>query len=519
MNKAKRMLSFALCMGILCASVPAEAASTVKVKRGDTLSGLSHKTHISVSKLKSLNHIKGSRIYIGQVLHLSLSRVKTASIKKTTSTSTGITKTKMYKIKRGDSLSWIGKRYHVSVATLKSWNHLHSSRILIGQTLIVAKTVTTAKPKTVAAPKPKPTSAPPKSTSPPVKPVQPSNLNTPAKSTAPTAPTGLTRSTGAPTGSQMPPVTTPTQNPNTDQPNAQTTTDPTTAPQTDAPTGQTAPTQSDPSTTGSSASSASTGTESNGSTSTGSTSTGAPSGGQTGAVTGAANRTQGTPTGPATQTGTPQPAVPTKPVANGKVILLDPGHGGKDSGAVANGLKEVNINWAFSQKLKTELEKRGYKVILSHAAPTKSCLSSYSNTHSELQCRLNKAYQNHANLYLAIHANAMPYSSQSYVHGLEVHYNGKATKGYPQVNAQPAKSKSLATLLNQNVAPAMKEKKLGLINDSLYVTRMAKIPSVLIEMGYLTNISDAAKLKSSTYQQRAAIAMANASDQYFKKGN
>lgn len=127
--------------------------------------------------------------------------------------------------------------------------------------------------------------------------------------------------------------------------------------------------------------------------------------------------------------------------------------------------------------------------------------------------------QTHANLYLAIHANAMPYASESYVNGIEVHYNAMRSSDYPDENAFPAKSKQLATLLDQDVVPAMNESNLGVINDSLYVTRMANIPSVLIEMGYLTNKSDASKLNSSTYQQSAAVAIGSAIDQYFKEGN
>jgi N-acetylmuramoyl-L-alanine amidase len=199
--------------------------------------------------------------------------------------------------------------------------------------------------------------------------------------------------------------------------------------------------------------------------------------------------------------------------------MIDPGHGGPDSGAHANGLYEYKVNWAFAQKVTAELKKHGYKVILSHNSTSSACLTSHYSQHAELQCRLNKAYQNHADLYLSIHANAMPSSSKYYVNGVEVHYNAAKNSEYPQENAFPTKSKRLATLLDQAVVPAMKEKNLGLINDHLYVTRMARIPSVLIEMGYLTNKSDASKLKDPASQQRSAVAIGNAMDQYFKEGN
>lgn len=201
-----------------------------------------------------------------------------------------------------------------------------------------------------------------------------------------------------------------------------------------------------------------------------------------------------------------------------KIIMLDPGHGGPDQGATGNGLYEDQINWAFGKQVAFELKKRGYKVILSHSSPSTTCLApsaTYSQV-AELKCRLTKASMSHADLYLSIHANAMPNAAESYVHGIEVHYNATGSSDYPQTNPFPKKSKRLAELLNQEVVPAMQEQDLGVKDDQLYVTRMAKMPSVLIEMGYLTNLDDAAKLNRLYYQKQAAGAIGKAIDLYFK---
>ncbi|MCC5804316.1 LysM peptidoglycan-binding domain-containing protein [Rossellomorea vietnamensis] len=133
--KGKRHITFSNDMYYLLGETPpakAEATGTYKVKSGDTLFAIAKKYKTSVSELKNINHLKSDRIYVGQVLKVSGSA--TAPSKNEPAAS----KTTNYKVKTGDTLSAIAKKYKTSVSNLKKINHLNSDRIYVGQVLKVS---------------------------------------------------------------------------------------------------------------------------------------------------------------------------------------------------------------------------------------------------------------------------------------------------------------------------------------------------------------------------------------------
>lgn len=141
-------------------------AATYKVKKGDSLWKIANKYDTSVTNLKKLNNLKSDTIKPNQVLTVSKSTKTVSSVSTAKNTST----TKTYTVKKGDSLSKIANTYKVTVANLKSWNHLKSNIIYPGDKLKVSKpNSTTTQPKTPAAKpaSPKP-STPAKSPTPPV---------------------------------------------------------------------------------------------------------------------------------------------------------------------------------------------------------------------------------------------------------------------------------------------------------------------------------------------------------------
>jgi N-acetylmuramoyl-L-alanine amidase len=204
------------------------------------------------------------------------------------------------------------------------------------------------------------------------------------------------------------------------------------------------------------------------------------------------------------------PTTPSNP--NGKVVVLDPGHGGADPGApgIDRVTYEHQINYAVAVKTKAELEKRGYKVIMTRGN-NQSCVPHYE-LHSDLQCRVDVATNNHANIFVSIHANWSQYPN---AYGIEGYYNAKSTSDYPQMNPYPAQSQKLANLVEAQVVSAMNGYNRGVQNASLYVNRMAKVPSTLVELGFLSNPSDLAKMKDPSRQQRIASGIATAIDSYF----
>ncbi|WP_075983097.1 C40 family peptidase [Bacillus massilinigeriensis] len=131
----KKIASLAAVALLSSAIVSNAQAATYTVKKGDTLSYIAKKYHISLKDLKTINHLKSDVIRINQKL----------TVTKPTSASKTAAKVKTYKVKKGDSLSKIAAKYKVTVTQLKSWNKLKSDVIKVGQTLKVSKPVTSKK--------------------------------------------------------------------------------------------------------------------------------------------------------------------------------------------------------------------------------------------------------------------------------------------------------------------------------------------------------------------------------------
>ncbi|BEV38428.1 peptidoglycan endopeptidase LytE [Bacillus stercoris] len=106
----------------------AASAQSIKVKKGDTLWDLSRKYDTTISKIKSENHLRSDFIYVGQTLSIN---GKSTSSKGSSSSSSSST----YKVKSGDSLWKISKKYGMTVNELKKLNGLKSDLLRVGQVL------------------------------------------------------------------------------------------------------------------------------------------------------------------------------------------------------------------------------------------------------------------------------------------------------------------------------------------------------------------------------------------------
>lgn len=106
----------------------AASAQSIKVKKGDTLWDLSRKYDTTISKIKSENHLRSDIIYVGQTLSIN---GKTSSSKSSSSSSSSST----YKVKSGDSLWKISKKYGMTINELKKLNGLKSDLLRVGQVL------------------------------------------------------------------------------------------------------------------------------------------------------------------------------------------------------------------------------------------------------------------------------------------------------------------------------------------------------------------------------------------------
>ena len=115
------------------------------VKKGESLGSIARKYHVTVSSIKSWNHLKRETIHVGQKLKIYRSGAPMAQVgKKSTSQSNSSGKqatstVKTHTVKKGETLSSISRKYGCTVNDLKKWNNLKSNTVKVGQKLKIKK--------------------------------------------------------------------------------------------------------------------------------------------------------------------------------------------------------------------------------------------------------------------------------------------------------------------------------------------------------------------------------------------
>lgn len=167
----------------------------------------------------------------------------------------------------------------------------------------------------------------------------------------------------------------------------------------------------------------------------------------------------------------------------GKIIYLDAGHGGIDSGATYKDILEKDINLKLTLKLEEKLSAKGAIVYLTRSTDTDLADdNAYYRKKSDLGTRARLVEESDANLYISIHLNSYPSSKWG---GAQVFYTNK--------NAQ---NEALAAIMQQVLNP---ERAHALIKNMYMYDRITK-PGILIEAGFLTNQIDRNNLLDEKYQ-------------------
>jgi N-acetylmuramoyl-L-alanine amidase len=188
----------------------------------------------------------------------------------------------------------------------------------------------------------------------------------------------------------------------------------------------------------------------------------------------------------------PQPI--SRPVPRGRLlVVIDPGHGGKDSGAPGlGGLLEKDVVLPIGQRIAAILEQNGVQTVLTRDA----------DFFVELQGRVDIAARANATLFVSVHANSV--DGRPDVNGLEVYYYDS---GY-------ALAETVRKTILQNIG-TIKDR--GTRKARFYVLRKSSMPSILVETGYMTGNEDNPRLGSPEYQSRMADAIARGILQYLKR--
>ena len=226
--------------------------------------------------------------------------------------------------------------------------------------------------------------------------------------------------------------------------------------------------------------------------------------------------------------------IPTVKGVTIKRIVIDPGHGGKDPGAVGrNGLREKDVVLDIAKRLKDELRKKeNFDIVMTRT----------NDEFISLHRRSEIANQANADLFISVHANA---SRSRNVKGFEVYYLSNATDDTARAiaavenqalsfennsynNENPTvwdmklqefrnESKELAAIICNKASSRLCVENRGIKSARFYVLKGARMPSVLIEVGFISNKEEESNLLSSSYRQQVAQAIAEGVLMYKKK--
>lgn len=226
-----------------------------------------------------------------------------------------------------------------------------------------------------------------------------------------------------------------------------------------------------------------------------------------------------------------------------KIIVIDAGHGGHDSGATyKNKRYEKDITLKISKYLRDELRKKGYKVYLTRSR----------DKYIKLPHRTKYANKKHADMFISIHANAARKSSANRAHGVETYFLSPARSARAKrvaalenqgdMSGMGWSSKdSLLTILNRAKITAANKMAIDIQRNMLYSLRQkygekairdggvregpfwvlvgAQMPSVLVEVGYISHPKEGYRISTKRYQKIISAGIAQGVESYFLKNS
>lgn len=202
-----------------------------------------------------------------------------------------------------------------------------------------------------------------------------------------------------------------------------------------------------------------------------------------------------------------EPVLRTKTLKRRKVknIMIDPGHGGKDVGAVSGKIYEKNINLQVAQRLSQKLRARGYRVIMTRT----------KDVNLSLEARADFATKYKPDAFISLHCN----SASSSVTGTEIYIatpsgdpptgdNHVSKKACP-ANSYNAENAFLAYYAQRAILARTGFEDRGVRRRRFYVVRNVPAPCMLVEMGFISNDSELLRLRSPYTQEQIANALAD----------
>ena len=184
-----------------------------------------------------------------------------------------------------------------------------------------------------------------------------------------------------------------------------------------------------------------------------------------------------------------------------KIITIDPGHGGSDSGAVGpNGYTEKEGAFVISQKVASILNQSGAKVVMTRDSDV-DVYGPNASARNELQARVDVGNNANSDIFVSIHCNAFVNPAAN---GTQTFYYGFSYQG-----------QRLAQSIQEKMIEANGLRDRGISTCNFYVVKHSYMPAVLIETAFITNYDEEALLSDDEWQTTMAKAIAEGINEYF----
>lgn len=195
-----------------------------------------------------------------------------------------------------------------------------------------------------------------------------------------------------------------------------------------------------------------------------------------------------------------------------KTIFLDPGHGGRDSGAYYYGIAEKDLNLQVSRKLRKRLEELGYTVLTSRDSDMDVDFV------TERSRMVNKT---NADFFISIHFNAtgndttLNLGIQTYSYKEEAGYPSKINQYWHNNPDRMSESNRLAADLHSSLLTETGARDAGLLQATFAVLRETAKPAVLLELGYMDNLEENQRIRSDQYQDKLVEGIIKGIQKYY----
>ncbi|MFD1408332.1 N-acetylmuramoyl-L-alanine amidase CwlD [Kroppenstedtia eburnea] len=189
---------------------------------------------------------------------------------------------------------------------------------------------------------------------------------------------------------------------------------------------------------------------------------------------------------------------------SGKVIVLDPGHGGYDGGAVSrSGLQEKGVTLDISLLLRDYLQESGALVIMTREVDKDLAGTGYRRRKAaDLMERARIVKTSGADAFISIHLNAIP----------SPRWSGAQTFYYPTLEANKKLAESIQSELIRNLENTNRKAR---YSGEIYILKTSPVPTALVEVGFLSNPAEAELLGDEAYQKKLAAAIYNGLLRYY----